>query len=30
MRKNARYEAEKYSEENFKKQFMEFVKKTIK
>lgn len=26
MRKNARKEAEQYSEENFKKQFMEFVK----
>lgn len=28
MRKNARKEAEQYSEENFKKRFMEFVKKT--
>jgi len=29
MRKNARAEAEQYSEENFKKQFMEFVKSKV-
>ena len=27
MRKNSRKEAEQYSEENFKKKFMDFVKK---